>query len=75
MVLLLAFLMVSRARYLNLGGLKKIFSGKTKLAVLGIIILLILAASFRKSGVTIFTLFLIYLLFSPFVVKRLNSAH
>ena len=74
MVLLLAFLMVSRVKYLNLDGLKGLFAKKTKLTVLVLIILLILAAFLRKSGVAIFMLFLIYLLFSPFVVKRLNSA-
>jgi CDP-diacylglycerol--serine O-phosphatidyltransferase len=73
MVLLLAFLMVSRVRYLNLDGLKELLAKKTKLTVSGLIILLIFAAFLRKSGVTIFTLFLIYLLFSPFVVKRLNT--
>ena len=73
MVLLLAFLMVSRVRYLNLDGLKELLAKKTKLTVSGLIILLIFAAFLRKSGVTIFTLFLIYLLFSPFVIKRLNN--
>jgi len=73
MVLLLAFLMVSHVRYLNLDGLKELFAKKTKLTVLSLIILLIFAAFLRKAGVCIFMLFLIYLLFSPFVVKRLNS--
>jgi CDP-diacylglycerol--serine O-phosphatidyltransferase len=73
MVLLLAFLMVSRVRYLNLDGLKELFAKKTKLTILVLIILLIFAASLRKSGVAIFTLFLIYLLFSPFMVKRLDN--
>lgn len=73
MVLLLAFLMVSRVRYLNLDGLKQLLAKKAKLTVLGLIILLIFAAFLRKSGVAIFMLFLIYLLFSPFVVKRLNN--
>ena len=73
MALLLAFLMVSRVRYLNLDGLKRLFARKTKLTVLVLVILLILAGFFRKSGVAIFMLFLIYLLFSPFMVKRLNS--
>ena len=73
MALLLAFLMVSRVRYLNLDGLKRLFARKTKLTVLVLVILLILAGFFRKSGVAIFMLFLIYLLFSPFVIKRLNN--
>jgi CDP-diacylglycerol--serine O-phosphatidyltransferase len=74
-VLFLAFLMVSRVRYLNLDGLKQFLGKKTKFTVLILIILLIQAAFFRKAGVTLFTLFLIYLLFSPFVVKRLNNTH
>ena len=74
MVLFLAFLMVSRFRYLNLDGLKQLLAKKTKITVLALITLLILAAFLRKAGIFIFTLFLIYLLFSPFMVKRLNSS-
>lgn len=73
LVLILAFLMISRARYLNLDGLKQLLGAKTKPAVLVLSILFILAAYFRKAGISIFTLFLIYLIFSPFAVKRLNS--
>ncbi len=72
LVLVLAFLMVSRVRYLNLDGLKELFGRKTKLTVLVLFILLMLAAYSRKAGTAVFSLFLIYLLFSPFVVKRLN---
>ena len=73
MVLLVAFLMVSRVRYLNLDGLKQLFGKKTNLTVLILITLLILDAFLRKAGVFMFTLFLIYLLFSSFMVKRLNN--
>jgi CDP-diacylglycerol---serine O-phosphatidyltransferase len=72
-VLLLAFLMVSRVRYLNLDALKQLFAAKTKLAVLLLFFLLFLAVILRKAGVSMFMLFLIYLIFSPFVVKRVNS--
>jgi CDP-diacylglycerol--serine O-phosphatidyltransferase len=72
MVLFLAFLMVSRVRYLNLDGLKQFLGKRTLLTVLLIVILLILAAFSKKAGTGIFMLFLIYLLFCPFVVKRLN---
>jgi CDP-diacylglycerol--serine O-phosphatidyltransferase len=72
LVLLLAMLMVSRVRYLNLNGLKKIFGSKIRLVVSLLIIAVISAASFRKAGTVIFSLFLLYLLFSPFAVKRLN---
>ncbi len=72
LVLLLAFLMVSRVRYLNLDGLKELFGRKIKLTVLGLFILLMLAAFSRKAGTAVFSFFLIYLLFSPFVIKRLD---
>jgi CDP-diacylglycerol--serine O-phosphatidyltransferase len=71
-VLFLAFLMVSRVRYLNLDGLKQFMGKKVKLIIFILAILLMLAAFLRKAGVAIFILFLIYLLFSPLVVKRLN---
>ncbi len=73
MVLLLAFLMVSRVRYLNLDGLKKLFGKKTNLTVLILVAFLILDGFLKKAGVFIFSLFLIYLLFSPLMVKRINS--
>jgi CDP-diacylglycerol---serine O-phosphatidyltransferase len=72
LVLLLAFLMVSRAKYLNLDGLKQLFGANLLLVILSVILLLIIAGFLRKAGTTLFTLFLIYLLFSPFVVKRLS---
>jgi CDP-diacylglycerol--serine O-phosphatidyltransferase len=72
-VLILAFLMISRIKYLNLDGLMQAF-GKRKVFIILISgIILIAAASFRKAGVGLFSLFLIYLIFSPFVVKRLNN--
>lgn len=73
MVLLLAFLMVSRIRYLNLDGLKQLLAGKTRLIVFLLSVLLVIAILLRKAGVSILAFFLIYLLFSPFMVKRLNS--
>jgi CDP-diacylglycerol--serine O-phosphatidyltransferase len=73
LVLALALLMVSRVRYLNLSGLKRLFGRKIRLAVLALIIIIISAAFLRKAGTVIFSLFLIYLLFSPFVIKKSNS--
>ena len=73
LVLLLAYLMVSRIRYLNLDGLKRFLGRKTIPAVLFLLSILVLAAFYRKAGITLFTYFLIYLLFSPFVVKRLGT--
>jgi len=74
LAILLAFLMVSRVKYLNLDGLKQLLGKKIKLIVLSLVVLLIIEAFLKKVGITIFTLFLIYLIFSPFVVKRLNSS-
>jgi CDP-diacylglycerol--serine O-phosphatidyltransferase len=76
LVLLLALLMLSRIRYLNLDGLKNVFAKTSNLAFLLILIVLIEAAFFRKMGITVFILFLIYLIFSPFVVRFLEiKAH
>jgi CDP-diacylglycerol--serine O-phosphatidyltransferase len=72
-VLILAFLMVSQIKYLNLDGLKRLFGDKTTFTVLILAVLLILDAFLKKAGVFIFTLFLIYLLFSPFMVKQLSN--
>ncbi|MCM8781873.1 MAG: CDP-diacylglycerol--serine O-phosphatidyltransferase [Candidatus Omnitrophica bacterium] len=70
LVLLLSFLMISNVRYLNLDGLKKLFGKKTRLICLIILTALLLAGYFKKTGIALFSLFLIYLLFSPFVVKK-----
>lgn len=72
-VLLLVFLMVSRVRYLNLDGLKQLLGKKAKFTILILAVILILAAFLKKAGISLFSLFLIYLLFSPFMVKRINS--
>jgi len=73
LVLLVSFLMVSRIKYLNLDGLKQLLGKKIKPVILVLIILLILDVFLRRAGIGLFMLFLIYLLFSPFVVKRLES--
>jgi len=72
LVLLLSFLMVSKVRYLNLDGLKQFFGKKVKVVAAFLIILVALGIFFKKAGTTMFALFIIYLLFSPIVVKRLN---
>lgn len=74
-VLILSFLMVSRVRYLNLDGLKQLFGNKIKAVVVILVILLAAAFWMKKAGTALLSVFLIYLLFSPFVVKRLNSHH
>lgn len=72
-VLVLSFLMVSRVRYLNLDGLIQIFGKKTLPLGLALVILLIISAFLRIACIVIFMLFSIYLLFSPFLVKRLSN--
>lgn len=79
LVLLLAFLMVSKVRYVNLDGIKHLLL-KNKLLILGTILILFivvmgffLITSVFLPELTIFTLFIIYLLFSPFVIKSLNT--
>lgn len=66
LVLLLAFLMVSRVKYLNLDGLKQTFGTKLLL----ILAIGLISAIFFPE-ITIFALFLIYLLFSPFMVRKI----
>ena len=73
LVVLLAFLMVSRVHYLNLDGLKQVLGKRIRLTLLVLLFLLIIAAFLRRAGVSLFILFVIYLIFSPFVVKRLNG--
>ncbi|RKY33308.1 MAG: CDP-diacylglycerol--serine O-phosphatidyltransferase [Candidatus Omnitrophota bacterium] len=74
LVVVLALLMISRARYLNLDGLQQLFGKKTKSVLLASFLLIILSIFFKKAGTTMFSLFLLYLIFSPFVVKRLNHS-
>ena len=73
LVALLSLLMVSRLCYLNLDGLRKILGEKLKLTVIALSVILIVALALNKTGLFLFSIFLIYLIFSPFVVKRLNS--
>ena len=73
LVLLLAFLMVSKVRYLNLDGIKKLFGKRLKLVILSVLLVLAGAFYWDKEGVILFIILLIYLIFSPFVVKRLNK--
>lgn len=73
LVVALSFLMVSRVRYLNLDGIKKFFGKKMKFALLAGAALLGVAHYFSKAGLVLFAAFLIYLIFSPIVVKRLKA--
>jgi phosphatidylserine synthase len=73
LVLILSFLMVSRVRYLNLDGLKELLGKKTGQAIFLLAVLLLAAGFFRKSGITLFTLFSVYLIASPLAVKKLKQ--
>lgn len=68
-VLLLAFLMVSKIKYLNLDGLKQILGHKK---ILPFLVVALIAFVFVPE-ITIFALFLIYLISSPFVVKEITQ--
>jgi len=72
-MLVLAFLMVSKIKYLNLDGLRLFMGEKTKFLVSIIILILAIAIIFNKAGIVLFLSFLIYLIFSPFVVKILDN--
>lgn len=80
LVFMLAYLMVSKIKYLNLDGLKQQLS-QNKLLMLGIILTLaitliiffLITAKFVPE-IIILTLFLIYLLFSPFMVKSSHNS-
>jgi CDP-diacylglycerol--serine O-phosphatidyltransferase len=76
LVLGLAFLMVSRVRYINLDGLKKVIS-RTSLPILFTLLAAVgaLAAFYFLSGmflpqVMVFSLFATYLLLSPFLTRK-----
>lgn len=71
-VITLALLMISRIKYLNLDGIKELFGRRIMLVVVLLTVVIILAGLFKKAGVTSFTLFLIYVLFAPSVVKKME---
>jgi CDP-diacylglycerol--serine O-phosphatidyltransferase len=78
LVLLLAYLMVSKVKYINLDGLQQVLV-KNKSLILWLILGLVAVVFifFWATGVflpevSIFSLFIIYLLFSPFMLKLLN---
>ena len=73
MVFILAMLMISHIKYLNLDGMKEVLKRKKFLIILVLIFAVVESAIFKKAGITIFICFLIYLFFSPVVVKRMNE--
>lgn len=72
-VLALAFLMVSRVKYLNLDAIKQLLGRRLVLVVSVLAVVFIEAAFLRKAGITVFVFFLIYLIFSPFIAKRISQ--
>ncbi len=64
-VLCLSFLMVSKVKYLNLDGLRQISSKK----LLPFSLIALIAFLFVPE-ITVFTLFAIYLIFCPFLLKK-----
>lgn len=75
LVLMLAVLMVSKVKYLNLDGLKEAF-GKSKILILSMILTAVVASlifwwvtSFLLPEIAIFVLFMVYL-FSPLFLKK-----
>ncbi|PIP19489.1 MAG: CDP-diacylglycerol--serine O-phosphatidyltransferase [Candidatus Omnitrophica bacterium CG23_combo_of_CG06-09_8_20_14_all_41_10] len=73
LVLLLASLMVSAVRFPNLDGLRQFLGKRLKVTMLSLFLILSLALYLDKAGLALFLIFLTYLIFSPFVVKRLDS--
>lgn len=65
-VLFLAFMMVSRARYLNLDGLKQIFGNKILPLLIAVFVIFIFIPE-----ISVFALFALYLAFSPFLVRKI----
>ena len=75
LVSILAYLMISRVKYLNMDGFKKLFGRQLFLAVFVAAGVIGAFGYLKKAGIAVFIFFLIYLIFSPFVVKRLNSVN
>jgi len=77
LVVILSFLMLSKIKYFNLDGLNKLF--KSSLLIPSLILLITLfvvigfyfATSVFLPEVAIFTIFMIYLLFSPFISRKI----
>ncbi len=63
LILTLAFLMVSRIKYLNLDGLKQMLQGKK----LAFFIIIVLPGLIFLPQITIFALFVSYLILAPFL--------
>ncbi|MCM8780585.1 MAG: CDP-diacylglycerol--serine O-phosphatidyltransferase [Candidatus Omnitrophica bacterium] len=78
LVLLLAFLMVSKIKYLNLDGIRQIFRKNIAISfvIIAIVALVLLGgcwvASIFLPEAAIFSLFSIYLIFAPFMVKSVE---
>lgn len=72
-IFLLAFLMVSKVKYLNLKGLKQVLGSGVSL----VLIVFGIVGLFFDATITVFIYFNAYLILSPFLVNRLpgNNQH
>ena len=76
LVLTMAILMVSRVRYINLDGLKRISKKSMLPFLIAVLIMLLVHIAFYLitsvflPEIIIFTLFALYLIFSPFIIKK-----
>ncbi|MCM8796735.1 MAG: CDP-diacylglycerol--serine O-phosphatidyltransferase [Candidatus Omnitrophica bacterium] len=68
-VIVLSLLMISHIRYLNLEGVKELFDRKIVVIIVLFSVILAVAVALHKPGITLALYFLIYLIFSPFVIK------
>lgn len=73
LVFMLSLLMISRIRYPNLDGLKELLGKRLKFSIFILASLFAIGVCLNKTGIALFSFFLIYLIFSPFVVKRLSG--
>lgn len=72
-ILILAVLMVSNIKYLNLEGIKKLLGKNVKITVLTLLILANIFTYFKREGIFAFIIFLVYLICAPFLAKRVYS--
>lgn len=68
LVLTLAFLMVSKVKYLNLDGLKQLLQGKKLI----FFIIVVLTGLIFLPQITIFMLFMSYLILAPFLANTIK---
>jgi len=73
LILIFSLLMISKVKYLNLDGFRDMLGKRSFIFILALGLLLGLGLWFNKAGTILFIVFLFYLIFSPFVVKKINA--